>query len=444
MNQKTNLVSLVTESEESPAQLVMEFFEQGYFITETPSDVVLKKSNAAILVVSPLGLLERKIIDACYLIAKENIMANTMHSVDLEYFKWLVSYDSNNRGHLQRSFKKILQTVIEVNIIDAKNPNRDSWHGMHFLSDISNTNGRVFFFIPKLIRESLANPHSYTYLSFRIKNRFTSQYAYILYERCRLSMFRGATDWWPMEEFRTIMNTADLYQQFNDFNKRVISIAIKQINELSDIYVTPDYKTRGRTKTHIRFIIEQNPNAVVEVEKPKLPSTVFEVLKNVFGFSNTEIDTLAAEYSVDYLQDKIEFSLARIAKAANTPRKIERPDRYLIKALKEDLRFNISEIKQHEAEARVAEEQKEKVAEEQKRKAVAGEARTKAEEQMEAFLALDEAEQQHLINEFKRSEYFAGTLMNPDKFNLKSQLIKAAFVNFLQQLKFVETKGSCM
>lgn len=425
---KHTTLTTATATQELPTQTVIDFFSQGTPITQAPKDVVLKKSNAAIRVISALGLLERKIIDACFFIARPKMCDNVLHSADLEYFKWLLSYNSQNREHLKKAITKIQQTLIQINIIDEANPGKDFWHSTNFIYDVSISNGRFYFRIPESIRQPLMDPKSWTYLSFRIKNRFTSEYAYILYERCRAAQFRGATDWWPVAEFREIMNTANIYQQFQDLHKRVIKPAVEQINEHSDIYITADYQLRGRSKTHVRFIIEENPNVAKFAEdKENLPTVMFNTLKKVFGFSNSQIDEVA-KYPLEYLADKIAFSEYRIKTAKN---KIGRPDLYLMKALKEDLRFNESEIAVFEG----VQKEQERQALAESKKQVEKETAKKGNDRLEAFEALDEGEQQELIDEFKVSPHFYAIRRHvPGKeFSLEKPMVKAAFANFLQE-----------
>lgn len=427
---KPSLQVSATATQELPTQIVIDFFSQGIPITQAPKDIVLKKSNAAIQVNSTLGLLERKIIDACFFIARPKMCENTLHSADIEYFKWLLSFNSQNREYLKKSITKIQQTLIQINIIDETNPNKDFWHSTNFLYDVSITNGKIYFRIPESIRQPMMDPKSWTYLSFRIKNRFTSEYAYILYERCREAKFKGATAWWSIPEFRAIMNAADIYQQFQDLQKRVIKPAIEQINELSDILITPDYQTKGRTKTHIRFIIDENPNVTkFEQEIEKLPMELFEALKGDFGFSNSQIDEVA-EYPIEYLAEKIEFTRHRI-KTSKT--KINRPDLYLLKALKEDLRFNASEIAIFESEQKAQERKDLEKKQVQKTEMYS----KKIKENLIEFYVLNENEQKILLDEFRTTTHFKNIsmLVGINKpINLESKIVKSAFNDFLTDI----------
>jgi plasmid replication initiation protein len=415
-----------TSREELPTQAVLDFFTNGIPITEAPKDIVLKKSNSAIKMISTLSLLELKIIDACVFIAKPQMLDNILHSADADYFKWLLSYNSNNRDHLTRAFTKIQQTLIQINIVDEENPEEDFWYSTPFLYDVTITNGRVYFRIPESIRQPLANPKSWTYLSFRIKNLFTSEFAYRLYERCRAEQYRGNTEWWPIADFRAIMNIVDQYPQFQDLQKRVIKPAMDQINTSSDIYITPDFMTQGRTKTHIRFIVEENPNVVrSEDVKEKLPMEIFDTLKKEFGFSNTQIDDVT-KYPVDYLAQKIEFTRYRIATSKNP---VARPDLYLLKALKEDLQFNEGEKGKIEAEREALAKQQEEMVRMNGLKAVSD----KKSQLLDDYMALSEKEQEKIWLEFKESPNFQSLTkaIKGKKLSLENPMVRSELSRFL-------------
>jgi len=418
-------VTSATATHDVAQQLVLDLFKQGLPITHATEDVSFRKANAAIQAISSLDLLARKIIDAFLLIARPNMLENVLHSADIDYFKWLLSFNSQNHQHLKASITKIQQSLIQINIIDEKHPERDNWQSTPFFYDVGMVNGRIYFRIPESIRPALLDPKSFTYLSFRIKNRFSSQYAYILYERCRQAQFRGATEWWTLEEFRRVMNAADLYPQFQDLNKRVIKPAIEQINEYSDIWITPDYKTRGRMKTDVRFIIDVNPNVKkFLLDKENLPTELFNVLKDEFGFSNSQIDAVT-EYSLDDLKEKIEFTRFRM-KAGK--RKIDRPDLYLMKALREDLRFNDAEKELFVTEKSVR--GRKSVADKEVKDQVA-----EGNDLLAAVESMTKAEQAELLESFKLSEQYGAikVFVTGKKFSLANPIVRAALGRFLQE-----------
>lgn len=422
-------VTTPTSKEELPSQIVMDFFNQGIPITHVPKDIALKKSNAAIKMNSTLGLLELKIIDASLFIAKPQMHESVLHSTEIEYFKWLLNFNSKNHEHLKRAITKIQQTLVQISIVDEKDPSKDFWHSTPFIHDVTIANGRIYFRIPESLRKPLADPQSYTYLSLKIKNTFTSEYAYRLYERCKAEQFKGgATDWWTIDEFKKFMNTVDSYPSFKEFNRRVIKVAMQQINDHSDIYVTDLYKTSGRTKTHIRFIIEDSPNLAKLIhEKESMSPDIFNALKDEFGFSNSQIDEVA-KYPHDYLFQKIEFARYRI-KTAKRP--INRPDAYLLKVLNEDLRFNEGELEKFGKEKK----QTEMRIAEQNTKPDTKPVAKKRNAQIDSFFEMGEAEQEELVSEFKTSPYFEPLkkAFRGKRVSIENPMVKLEFAKFLTE-----------
>lgn len=410
---------------ETPEQLVMKFFESGVPIVAAPNEVSYKKSNSIIRTVSPLNLLQLRIIDACLFKAMPRMNDDILHVMDLDYFKWLISYNSNNNEHIKKSFTGIQQTLIQFNLIDESNPEKDLWHSTNYIYDVTITGKKLYFRIPESLRKQLHDPKSWTLLSLRIKNKFTSGYAYTLYERCRADQFKGVSEWMTLEEFRKITNSdnPDQYVDFRNLQRRVIQVAVKQINEFSDIFITPDYKKRGRAISHIRFIIEENPNYISDPDKGKLSQHIYEILKNEFGFSNSQINT-AAELDMDYVMEKIEFTRFRMSQ-----RTINNPTTYLLNAMTENLCLTPGDKKKIETnklnEAKqLFEESKNEV---KKAKAV------KSNEKLENFNALSESARKEIIEKFKSSdEYLKIKSAVKGSLDLEKPVVKTAFKRFLE------------
>ena len=65
-----------------------------------------------------------------------------------------------------------------------------------------------------------------------------------------------------MGQLREMLGCENKLKEFRDFRKYAIEIAIREINQSSDIYVVPKYIKRGRTIEEIVFEIftNQDPN----------------------------------------------------------------------------------------------------------------------------------------------------------------------------------------
>ena len=101
---------------------------------------------------------------------------------------------------------------------------------------------------------------------YQIKNLldFSSFYAIRLYEILKCE--RGRTQWgevvFSVRQLREMLGCETKYKEFRDFKKRAIEIAIKEINQSSDIYVIPSYIKEGRSVEKISFeiFVNQEPS----------------------------------------------------------------------------------------------------------------------------------------------------------------------------------------
>lgn len=433
--------------EQVPEQLALEIYDKaaGTSITEVPRDIGYRRNNITIHVNSGLGLFGRKIINACFYVAKPYVLERDLHEVSLDYFKWLCKLEnSNNHSYLKRELTKVQQTLIQINIIDPEHPDRDFWHSIPFISSFTIKGSKLYFRLPEELRRPLHDPRQYTYLSLRIINYFTSEYALTLYERLASWKYLGKTHWMTVDEFRQITNTQDQksYDEFKFLRARVLNPAVKQINEYSDIRVKVEVKREGKRISHLRFWIEDNPDGKYKQSLHHLENLEHElaqILKNEFGLSAVQIAEVLQQYNRDYIVQKIEFVRARIRN--NRVRKVSNPGLYLLKALKED--FSLSQMERERSSPRLeiekllgaADDQEEAPAEPPVNAAVTW-WRDEA-SLLEAWEALPKPKRDDIHARFKASPEY-GLLkgvsgLNLRRLDLSKSLVRMQFLAFLQR-----------
>lgn len=111
-------------------------------------------------------------------------------------------------------------------------------------------------------------------------SNLTSTYSIRLYELLIAWRSTGETPVFELEEFRNKLGlNAEDYTVMGDFKKRVLDLAIKQINDHTDISAEYEQHKRGRTITGFSFSFSQKsltkkPEAAKRVRKPKVSSKV--------------------------------------------------------------------------------------------------------------------------------------------------------------------------
>ena len=140
-----------------------------------------------------------------------------------------------------------------------------------WISDKSYVDGAGFIqltFAPLVIPFITRLGEEGSYTSYRLEKigKMTSAHAVRLYELLVQYISVGkreiALDW-----LRDVLQIGGQYPAIKDFKLRVIDVAMKQINEHSDIVVSYEQRKTGRAVTHFNFTIKAQAEAKPKREK---------------------------------------------------------------------------------------------------------------------------------------------------------------------------------
>ena len=117
------------------------------------------------------------------------------------------------------------------------------------------------------------------YTKYQLVNigAFSSTHSIRLYELC--SQYRD-TGWrqTPLNDLKEWLQVSDKYERYNNFNQRVLTPAIDEINAKSDLLVSVEPIKRGRSIVSLKFTIKSKKSAVkIEQKRPAFPH------KNKYG-----------------------------------------------------------------------------------------------------------------------------------------------------------------
>lgn len=316
-------------------------------ITDTGRDFNLRKSHL-LVDVSDLGLLARKVLNGVYFVAQAAPDA-VVHQVELRYFKWLINYGtSNNNAHLKKVITEAQKSSVQVNVIDAANPDEDNWVSVPMLGPAGIKRGQLSFKIPVELHSQLRDPERWSLLSMRILAGFTSQYALELYERLSIYKDQEQTPLWSLDEFRSMIRVDGLKiaSDFRYFKRDIIMPAVDQINEISDIEVELVPKRTGRFITHLLFKVKPSDKHLLHA-KIATSKELFDVLTGEFGLSDAELDEISSNrdtWTDARLQAAIDFTKHRMKTT-----QVQYPGKYLMNAIKTGCRVGSVEAEAHQA-----------------------------------------------------------------------------------------------
>jgi len=272
---------------------------------------------------------------------------------DVDLFKFLINYASRNQKHLKDALREAQKTSI---VVERERPEgvggNPEFVSIPLVGMVGIANGRVFFRFDPTIRKLHKDPRGYTLLSLRTTSNFRSVFAHSLYEKLKSVSYRGSpTEWLTVEAARAWVGAQDsqFMSEYKLFRQRALSVAIEQINDLSDLYV--EYETKNvpgsKKVSHIRFIFRaQEGEMVHSMRLTETRKAIYETLRGEFGVGTVDLQAItlnADRFTPEKIQAAIEFVRHRINTAKG--KKIQFPGRLFMKALQEGWTVPTAEVK---------------------------------------------------------------------------------------------------
>lgn len=307
--------------------------------TEILTDV--KKPVEAIQCANTFSLIQRKMYNVLLANAANNLRSDVTHRISMGTLCKLMGYDSKDYKSIKDKFRELRRMDIEWDIINEQG--NKVWTNTSPLSLARVIEGKgicEYEFTASLI-PLLSAPAQYAKFSLGIQSKFQSSYGLALYENCERYRNIGQTRSFDVLTFRKLMGVEEhQYKDFFALKRRVIVIAVKEVNKHSDFEITPEYEKNGRQVVRIRFLILNKKKILPLISsRNQNEDDVSKILVEVFRLSKKEINNYLKNYSADYLNEKIQYVL-------NTPSfqsgSIKNIGGYLKTAIKSDYQKSIS------------------------------------------------------------------------------------------------------
>ncbi|MBB5723908.1 hypothetical protein FHS72_003555 [Loktanella ponticola] len=304
---------------------------------QTPKDLTgplrrgsVKKNVAAIHVSGKLTLLQRKLSNVLLLNAYDTLVHQNTHKIDAQTLCAMIGYNSNDMETLKASLRGLVETLAEWDMLDENG--QQEWGVSSLLAYAKLKGGVCEYSYSSALAEKLHDPKVFALINLNIQKRFTSGHALALYENCYRFVRTRSTGWWELETFRRLMGVNDsaYYEVFKHLNAKVIKPAVAEVNKTSNIIVTPETRKMGRSVTHIRFKIKDNPQlAILDIDDGSgvRNSPTYAALIGQ-GVSDRLAKQWIAEHGAEYVGAKLAYVGER--------RDVQNPVSYLQAALRDD------------------------------------------------------------------------------------------------------------
>jgi len=328
---------------------------KGSNVPENDSDMYLKKHVGLIHCENKLTLIQRKICNILLFNALDKINELDIHEIQIKHLCNLVGYNSNDTKLIKDSIKNLISTVLEWNLLeDHKFINVNdypvdvlTWNASALLAGASIKKGTIRYSYSPQIKPVLSSLDIYGRINLFVQAKFNSTYSLVLYENCVRFKNINQTAWLSLSLFRSLMGVLeDKYTSFKEFKRNVINVAVKEVNQKSDIFIEPQFKKVGRTITAIQFIISENEGYQPSFRKPnklladikysqQQVSSLLEVLSAEYSLSERQAKQIMKEYDEEYILQKI--------KLIKNKENIRHLGAYLLSALKNDYKKSTKE-----------------------------------------------------------------------------------------------------
>jgi len=253
-----------------------------------PTSPDVRKHIAAVHIGGDLTTTERKLLNVLLWNAFDTIGEDKHHRLPVHVLCAMIGWNSNNLTPLKEALTRLATTKIIFDVLFdsekeeavAKRKGRKArkrWGVTAMLAGGSIADGWCFYDYSKTLRDELANPEVYAIINIGTQKQFSGTYSLALYENCVRFRGVGSTGEISVDLWRQLLGVGvdrlgkpvkSAYDEFKHFNNQVIKPAIKEINLISDIYVTAEYTKQGRNVVAIKFSVEPNPQKHID-EQPR-------------------------------------------------------------------------------------------------------------------------------------------------------------------------------
>jgi len=237
------------------------------------NEIIIDKDSSSIQISNKITAIQRKSYNYMLKIAKNEFKKNPDKQIfTISADELLVFFDigSENYSRLRKELEILNRTQVRYNIL--KKNRKSKIHGAFTLiSEFEYERGVITYSFPNKIRDMILNPKMFGKINLVVIKSLRSRYSIALYELAE-DYLNAQIPKMTMEKFRELMGLEEeQYYKFSMLKKRVIDVAVDEINDRENINFTITYELEraGQKITHIKFIVHKKEHTFQTGEKEK-------------------------------------------------------------------------------------------------------------------------------------------------------------------------------
>lgn len=228
----------------------------------------INKHSALIAIQNRYTLSQRKLINPLLLIALLSLKKHPSQqtfTVKISDLRKYAVINNTNIKTLKEDLRILRKQEIKFNFFDKSNDKR--WDCFGFLADVTMKDGILEYSFPRQIKETMLFPEMYAKINLNLNGLFESIYSLVIYEYAK-DYINVSIPIMELDNFREFLGIRNKYKEIGNLKRRVLNVAVDEINKKTDISIGYKLIKSGLKFTHIKFTASES-RSVLKV----LPST---------------------------------------------------------------------------------------------------------------------------------------------------------------------------
>jgi len=237
------------------------------------NEIIIDKHSSSIQISNKISTVQRKSYNYMLKVAKNEFKSDRkLREFTITAYELLLFFDmgGDNHTHLKKELGLLNKTIVTYNLL-GKDKNKKRWGSFTLIAGFEYNNGIITYSFPHQIINMLLEPKMFAKINLVAIKGLRSRYSIALYELAE-DYINVRIPKMSMSDFRLLMGIEEgKYSKFSMFQRRVIDVAINEINQSEHINFTLSYELEktGRKITHIKFIVHKKENTHQTGEKEK-------------------------------------------------------------------------------------------------------------------------------------------------------------------------------
>ena len=237
------------------------------------NEIIIDKNSSSIQISNKISSTQRKCYNYMLKIAKNEFQkdkSQRIFQITADELMIFFKMGLKNHTYIKNELETLNRTQIKYNILGKNKRSKESG-AFTLIAGYKYVNGLITYSFPPHIEEMILNPKMFGKINLVVIKSLRSKYAIALYELAE-DYINVQIPKMSMIEFRELMGVKEeQYPSIKDFRKRVIDVAIEEINRSENISFTISYELEktSRKITHIKFIVHKKEEVLQLKDKQK-------------------------------------------------------------------------------------------------------------------------------------------------------------------------------